>query len=980
MPPKAESKAKAAKAQAQASQAQESEEDNKNDGEKEDDETIKNRIHPNKEFHKNLKVQAASDSRHDLGSNFTKIYNVQGISRIGTPDNEFRDTKGVGWDIVHSVIKTDINIPDDTPPEPNETGKIVYDTIREDIEPIIINFSGFEYKLTTINVNENTKASTLFNFINGPEEDNTELCLIMDATMGPFQKILEKKELTDNAANKKTVYLVVNREAVSDPAGKPNEKDSAFSEKSNKERDIKVWIALDVSEEKVTYPKWIDERENYRSDFFSDFNLELTPVKYGVSKSVMLTFSGKDYADESTIETSASGKLANSKNAMMKLLERIGRFMAPLKAIVDARSKQGGTEQNHKDLQDYFVALQKKRSGDTLIALSFFDTSRLYNANKENFTFNEKRRFILTHDTFNTLPISLTNGADVIYTGATTIYKFERVKEKTDFTKGFFETYIKNKANRNTMMELLRRQQTQYLAKKSEILTEIQTALDTFQNFVTTTEGAMTGARKMGWFDAAQIDRLQLNINSCLQCFFKMCLFRSLYMPTVSVNGLLESIRKLKNKDYPPLKTENNRKIEILKEQYNIQRLKENEYENNFKQFDNSYKKNLVYNEIGKFTTILSGNGLISFGMKINKFTFGASPIIHNFLQPSDGTERFIELLGKCYENPKIARLEKNKAPMKEILSFFIRFTPLLDEEKEDDEEGKETSGVRTDNLLTAAHEEVGSVEAVDGVQSVASPSCVIPYHEGIRERVEETANKLMGEIEAIAKRDKEEEDAATMGGSRSTDKANLELQSFLLLNYMIEMNVYFKGEYNDPNIDIYGQTIPMAGKLFLHAMKHSLDPRSLLFFFMKMSYHADNKASFEKEYKETLKGNTSLYFLPCIIENILYNAFGPDFLEAFQTFSLTYFPIILKTPKLKALVPTIPEMTNPKWESVEEEMKAKIRQVTKNIKEMYLYPTEEVKAQMIVKERSLVAAKGGYKTTKKSGRSRRSNTRRRRY
>ena len=215
------------------------------------------------------------------------------------------------------------------------------------------------------------------------------------------------------------------------------------------------------------------------------------------------------------------------------------------------------------------------------------------------------------------------------------------------------------------------------------------------------------------------------------------------------------------------------------------------------------------------------------------------------------------------------------------------------------------------------------------------------------------------------------------LSGGLSQEKALLELQSFLLLNYMVEMSVYFKGEYDDPSIDIYGQNIPMAGKLFLHAMKHSLDPRSIVFFFMKMSYYANDKASFEKDYTNTLKGNTSLYFLPCIFENIIYNAFGPDFLEEFQQFSLTYFPKILRTPKLKALVPTIPDMTNPKWESVEEEMKTKIRQVTKNINEVFLHVPVQCENQKIVKEKRL-KVKGGYRKTQKlGGRRNRNKTRR---
>ena len=974
-----------------------------------DDETIKNNIHNIPEFIQNLKVQAASDSRHDLGTDFTQIYNKDGITRIGTPHNEFEATKGVGWDIVDTVIETPINIPKDTVPLPS-----VFDTIRDDIPPIIINFSKFEYKLTTININDKTKALTLFNFINGPE-DTDEVCLIMDATMGPFQKILEKVEANDVEGSKKTVYLVVNREAVSDPAGKPNEKDAAFNDKNNKKRNVEVRIALDATDQKVTYPKWIDPRENYQSDFFSDFNLELTPVKYGVSKSVMLTFSGKDYTDQSTIETSAAGKLANSKNTMMKLLKRIGTFIAPLKAIITGKDKkrQGGTEQNHKDLQDYFVALQKKRSGDTLIALSFFDTSRIYNSNKENFTFKEKRRFVLTHDTFNTLPICLTNGADVIYTGETTVYKFERTKEKTDFIKAFFDTHIKTPANRSVMIKLLEEQLTQYIETRDKILTEIQEALNTFEEDLKV-EGKGQGLKSKGYFGTVQIEKIKKSISKCLQSFFKLCLFRSLYMPTVSTNKLITDINQLKSKKYEKMDKDDIKKIETIKEQYYVKRSKDQEYANNFQHFNTSYKNNLVYKEIETFNTVLQGNGMINFGAKENKFTFGASSVIHHYLQPTDGTDRFIEILDMCYKNPNISRLEKNKAPMKEVLSFFISFTPLLAEEEsvvdkqedegKEDEEGeeqkekedgfsfceddkakveKQTSSVLTSRLLDAAHGEIGTVTDTNkghGDQSVASPSCVVPYHEGIRSRIESFATSLMSTIKSQLQRENYVEGKAVGGAlfsGLSQEKALLELQSFLLLNYMVEMSVYFKGEYDDPSIDIYGQNIPMAGKLFLHAMKHSLDPRSIVFFFMKMSYYANDKASFEKDYTNTLKGNTSLYFLPCIFENIIYNAFGPDFLEEFQQFSLTYFPKILRTPKLKALVPTIPDMTNPKWESVEEEMKTKIRQVTKNINEVFLHVPVQCENQKIVKEKRL-KVKGGYRKTQKlGGRRNRNKTRR---
>jgi len=349
---------------------------------------------------------------------------------------------------------------------------------------------------------------------------------------------------------------------------------------------------------------------------------------------------------------------------------------------------------------------------------------------------------------------------------------------------------------------------------------------------------------------------------------------------------------------------------------------------------------------------------------------------------------------------------------MKEVLSFFISFTPLLAEEEgvgdnQEENEGKEeennegnneekgdgfsfceddqakvekqTSSVLTSRLLDAAHGEIGTetiTNKAHGDQSVASPSCVVPYHEGIRVRIESFAKSLMSTIKSQLQTENSAK-AKAVGGALSQEKTQLELQSFLLMNYMVEMSVYFKGEYDDPNIDIYGQNIPMAGKLFLHAMKHSLDPRSIVFFFMKMSYYADDKASFEKDYTNTLKGNTSLYFLPCIFENIIYNAFGPDFLEEFQAFSITYFPKILRTPKLKALIPPIPDMTNPKWESVEEEIKMKIRQVTKNINEVFLHGPAQAENQTLVKQKGL-KVKGGYRKTKKSGGRRNRNKTRR--
>ena len=862
------------------------------------------------EFLKTKKIQAASDAKHDLGDSFTGIYKARdGITRIGTPHNEFEAVKATGWDVVETILEnkkngSKLNIPKDTPPPKSQI-----DRPRTDIEPIIIKYSNFEYKLTTMNINDTTKATTLFNFL--AEEDETELCLILDATMGSFQKVLLNVEKDDVRASKKKIYIIVNRETISDPAGKPNENDSAFRDDKNKKREVEIFIALDSSEQKICYPKWIDPRRNYRSDFFSDFNLELSPVLYGTTKSVMLTFTGQDYKDESIIETSAAGKLANSKNAMIKILNRIKANLATLIGIM----RGAGTKENHNDLRDYFVSLQKKRSGDTLIALSFFDTSRLYNANKETFTFNEKPRFVLTHDTFNTLPISLENGADVIYTGPdNTVYKFKRVGEKTDFTKAFFDTYIKDKTKRDEISKLLADQDKKFVERETQIKDEIKKAIDEIEKD-SKRQGTSVG-RDPGKFVDSEITALKNKISACLQAFFKLALFRSIYM----ISGVADILREITSlsgsKEYDASISFKNR-VDTVKEFYYSQAPKNADYTGDFPQFTRSCEKNIIYQEIKTFDTILTGaTSYISFGTKANKFTFGASPIIHTYLFREASVQRFIDILEAIYKSPYISagRLEKNKAPMKEVLSTFLKLTPLITKE--------EDSSVKTNDLLAAVHGEIGITDAGTEIQAVSSISCVIPYHEGIRQRTADTANALSDSIEAIFNVENTEN---KKGGARIDEKKLLELSSFILFNYMIEMDVYFKGEYDDPNIDVYGQVIPMAGKLLLHAMNFSRDPMSLILFFMRMVYYSNDKASFEKNYNGG-------YFIPSIFENIISNAFGPEYLKKFQTFSLRYFPKVLKDSRLRSLTPPLAELSNPKWEAVEKDMKMKIMQITRNL------------------------------------------------
>jgi len=939
-----------------------------------DDEDIKNRIHDNEDFQKLSKVQAATDSRHDLGTDFTIIYNA--TQNIGTPQESY-DAKleDQGWKVVNQIVQ-DVEI--------NEI-----DTGTEKFVPIPygdkikIKHNDFEYELTTMNIeyDESKKmenARKLYDFIT----DEQEVCLILDATTGDFQKIfinaIGATASTISPAEKKKIYYIVNRETISDPAGKPNEKDIDFRTGAgtrNEKRDIEITVALDVSEDKVIYPRWKDVRTDFHSDFFSNFTIELTPVQYGVSKIVMLVFTGEDYSNTSVIETSAAGKLTNSVNAMKNVLKKIANKVQEFSSKIKGKLK---TKDDPNTINDYFVTLQKKRSGDALISLSFFDTERVYHLEKgENFTFKEKPRFVLTHDTFNTLPVSLMNGADVIYTGQSTVYKFKRIRkgeEKRDYTKIFFDKYIKDDAERRAMIGLFEAQNDAYFDRGLDpILAEVKAMLAKIQPFSLTTTRLTTD----------QIRNLTTGITSCLQLFFKLALFRSLYMPVMNIETVLSEIDTSSKLDYnDSLK----QRIDKIKEVYTVQKIKDNDYTTGFDKFTKTYINNTVYKEIGNFKPFLETNQY-TFGKKENKLTFGSSPIIHAFLRKEDGITEFLEIIEKTYKNENVfgVRGQKNKAPLNEILSTFLELDSLL---------GESETSVKTNDLLVAAHEEIGVpfvsstpaptfegtqrfsenkkivqqelVPLAERIGDVASVSSTIPYHAGISQRVVETANSLISSLMGLSTG---VISVKQTGGAKISEKQKLQFYSFILFNYMVEMNQYFEGEYNDPDLDIYGQTIPMAGKLLLHAMNTSRDIQSLFFFFIKMSYYANDKDSFEKEYSGTLKGNKSLYFLPCIVENILYNAFGPDFLVKFQDFSAKAYPQIMKDSKLRYLMPPMPEMTNPSWLQVEKDIKTKIVQVTRYLEDQPQMTPAGKRVRNWVEEREKVAAIGGvrYKKTRRS-------------
>jgi hypothetical protein len=567
------------------------------------------------------------------------------------------------------------------------------------------------------------------------------------------------------------------------------------------------------------------------------------------------------------------------------------------------------------------------------------------------------------------------NGANVIYTGQSTVYKFERIiegQEKRDYTKIFFDKYIKDVAERTTIISMLEAQNDAYFEKGLDpIMEEKKARLEIIREFSVSTKR----------FSSKEIVNFRTGITSCLLLFFKLALFRSLYMPIMNTKTVVSEITTLSGLEY---NDSIKQRIDKIKEVYTLQKIKDNEYTTGFDKFNKTYINNTVYKEIGNFMPFL-GMESFTFSKKENKLTFGSCPIVHAFLYKTDGITDFLKIIEDTYKNENAfgARALKNKAPLNEILSTFLELEPLLQETD---------SSVETNELLVAAHEEIGVAlkrviptfegtkrfsetkktaqqelpDLQDRLGDVASISSTIPYHAGISERIKKTTYSL---IESLTELFTGEVAAKQTGGAKISETDKLQFYSFILLNYMVEMNQYFEGEYNDPDLDIYGQTIPMAGKLLLHAMNTSRDIQSLFFFFIKMSYYANDKDLFEKEYSRTLKGNKSLYFLPCIVENILYNAFGPEFMVEFQDFSVKAYPQIMKDSKLRYLMPPMPEMMNPSWVQVEKDIKQKIVQVTQYLEDQPQITPAGKRVRNWTYNREEIAAIGGirYKKTRKA-------------
>lgn len=959
----------------------------------ENDEQIKERVHALVGFQNILKTQAVTDARHDLETSFTSIYNE--LKHIGAPNDAYgAPLLGSGWDVVKSSI--DLTASAVTAAAiPSSWRPTTLNTPRQIERPIVMNHTGFRYTLRTMNINETTPSLTLYNFITNNRAGVNELSLILDATTGSFMKVLQADiKRGEPAKTDKTIYILVNRETISDPAGKPNESDPTYNEKNNKSRHINLFITPEISTDKVIYSSW-SERTDYHSDFFSNFHLILEPVIKDEHdyKSVLLTFVDRDYKNKTKIETTASGKLANSRNAMKAILDKIYEHIAELKVLPAFLSREGSKDskpvaRNRKEktnrieeLQDYFVALQKKRSGDALIALSYFDKSRTYQYKSKTFTFNDKPlRFVLTHDTFNTLPVGLINGVNLIYTGAEqdgqqTIYIFEREGEETDFLELFYNNYLQTKTEGDKIIDLLKKNKMDFDGKEKEIVDELNEKIkeveDTYAPILSIFQSLLDLGKRIttSSVDPGKLVELQKTIRETLELFYKLALYRSVYK-TEYIQGEFDAlIKKCSTVRYTALEDTLKSKLERLKNIYYKEKDKVKEFRDDEKdtKFEDSLEENLVYKGIRHFDILAqrTTNYGIIFGTKTNKFTFGMCPVIlHHLSSETDkaSIDNFITILNRIHKDSRLVR-DPERSPMKDILTFF------LTKQSADQD-------ATTDILEAITHEVVPTNdEQKVRLQNIAAPNCVVPYHSSLVRSFSSIMSTMLGTIETKLEEEKGRKDQA--GGQHSIDETDTtQLYYYLLLNFSVEMNVYFTDK-----TDIYAENLPMAGALLLNAMKFSDDPISIVLFFIRMSYYNQYSEHFSEVYKHFLE-NKYLVFLPSIFNSVLYTSFGKKFVDHFNEVSLELYPKIMKKPHLKALMYSLSKMKNPTWAHTEAGVTTKLYQFNSALHKLRSKSKSRVHAHVHtpIKMAPSVKAHGGsaYKKTKKLRRSqRRRRTRR---
>lgn len=204
-----------------------------------------------------------------------------------------------------------------------------------------------QYALSSLN---------LFKAITG-DASEPKLYFMIDAANVSLHKAL----IHDKGSGEKELVYIETRERVNDPAD--NRRMDKYVDES-RDSKIRMKILEDVYANRINYPAMAATSTDTAALFNSIFSLSLEAkasgkTKEGLSSSI-LTF--KRTTGQALKTITIQNGAAENENTVNSLYKRLVAFF---------KGSVGATA-----LEDYFIALQQKRSGDWLQVLSTFDTSR----------------------------------------------------------------------------------------------------------------------------------------------------------------------------------------------------------------------------------------------------------------------------------------------------------------------------------------------------------------------------------------------------------------------------------------------------------------------------------------------------------------------------------------------------------------------------------------------------------------------------
>ena len=813
--------------------------------------------HIDRDYKRILKRGAATDSKHDLDVAFTNIYTSAGFKRIGAPEDveeSGEDLFATGWRVIESVIEAPGNLPAAWTSDIPKVGN------TKTIENIRTK-SGFIYKLKMIRISKDTAPETLYDFIT----DQPDLYFINDATTGPFNEVLRKKR--GGGGSNRSITHIVNREAISDPSGKPNENEGIFKRENQAERVVKESVALEdpdapANKQNVVYSAW-DKRPAaedapvpYEYDFFSRLDVSLSPVEYSGYKATTLTFQGMDSTDSERIETSAAGKKTNSRSAMIEYLKKIYASIAG-----SVRN-----EERKKKEFDYFASLQKKRSGDSLMTLSYYDMNRAYKSNNgEKFTFKTKmNRYLLSHDTFNTVPNSLTNGADIVYLGAEMdgsqiVYVFNRDGGKGDLTQVFFDWAKENTAGIKGLFDI----QGPIFTKKEKEYTAIITAkVDEINKYLS----ALPKDTEISVADKTQVNTY---FKALLKELFKYSVFTNIFKTDFNTAALnIITPEKTYAACTEPQKT----KIIDLKNRYYAQLSKDPMYTNIPTKFEAPLEKNATVTQINKFEILEFGSARIRNAFVTSRCIIGSIPEL------AKGIEKFaakvLSIFDTIDKNTKLTGAANQN--FKNTWEFFL----------EQKDSAPTEASLPSAELLTGVNENITGTDVVrvyeSGAGITAASKYSIPFCSIIRTRAQKKAEAaLLAKIEMA-------ENAANpvkiiQAGGDPNETSNIVIYAFMLQN-LVES---FENYYSEEDIDNYGEALPLVAQLVLLFIKNATSLGDFFDTLIRVLKYSDDK--FEEEFGRSILGGRSLSYVVPGFERLVDETFGTEILTKLQDLAITH-------------------------------------------------------------------------------------------